>query len=227
MYKKTLQILFILLCCLYSAFALAATQTIHVEWGYTPPSEPALAGFRLYKEGATACETGNPNAVSMDCVVSLEKDSTNFTLTALFEDGSESPHSPSFPFNKTSEEQEVPPDDPAPETDGSHAFTFNWQLDSNVDAINGYRIYLNESLLCETDQSSATSITCNTDLINGLMTFSMTTVDLSNQESTPSNILVFDPTLYPTLFNQKQITLDWEYTNTSETIGFKAYQNGK
>ena len=32
-----------LLCCLLPTFAAAAThQSIHVEWGYTPPSEPAV-----------------------------------------------------------------------------------------------------------------------------------------------------------------------------------------
>ena len=30
---------------------MATPRSIHVEWGYTPPSEPAVTGFRLYQEG--------------------------------------------------------------------------------------------------------------------------------------------------------------------------------
>ena len=76
----------------------AATRSIHVEWGYTPPSEPAVAGFKLYQEGVFACQTMTPTATSLDCSVSLTGATTEFTLTAVFNDGSESPHSSPFAF---------------------------------------------------------------------------------------------------------------------------------
>lgn len=76
----------------------AATRSIHVEWGYTPPSEPAVAGFKLYQEGVFACQTMTPTATSLDCTVSLTGATTEFTLTAVFNDGSESPHSSPFAF---------------------------------------------------------------------------------------------------------------------------------
>lgn len=76
----------------------AATRSIHVEWGYTPPSEPAVTGFKLYQEGVFACQTMKPTAASLDCTVSLTGATTEFTLTAVFNDGSESPHSSPFAF---------------------------------------------------------------------------------------------------------------------------------
>jgi PKD repeat protein len=77
----------------------AATRSIHVEWGYTPPSVPEVAGFKLYQEGAFACQTLKPATTSMDCTVPLTKATTRFTLTALFNDGTESPHSTPFAFS--------------------------------------------------------------------------------------------------------------------------------
>lgn len=93
---------FIILSIYYSPLAAtsagAATQSIHVEWGYTPPSEPAVAGFKLYQEGAFACQTMQPTATFLDCTVSLTAATTQFTLTAVFNDGTESPHSSPFAF---------------------------------------------------------------------------------------------------------------------------------
>lgn len=229
MQKRPFQITLIFVCCVFATMAAAADHSIHIEWGYTPPSEPAVTGYRLYNEGASACETQNPLATSMDCSVSLTQDTTNFTLTALFSDGSESPHSAPFPFTvagETTPPAPTPEPDPEPETSGSHAFTFNWEPSSTpTDTISEYRVYLNGDFLCASSQPEATSLTCNADLINGLMTFSMTTVDTSSIESTPSNVLTFDPTAYPDMFNLKQVAFSWEYPATTDLAGFKIYQN--
>jgi len=77
------------------------SQSIHVEWGYTPPSKPKVAGYKLYKEGAFACQEMKPMARAMDCTVSLTAQSTDFTLTAVFDDGTESPHSAPLAFSKS------------------------------------------------------------------------------------------------------------------------------
>ena len=81
--------------------AAAATQSIHVEWGYTPPSTPAVSGFKLYQEGSFVCQVKNPKATAMDCAVTLTTDITHFTLTAAFTDGTESPHSAPFAFTSS------------------------------------------------------------------------------------------------------------------------------
>ncbi len=87
------------LCLPALAGAVATTQSIHVEWGYTPPSEPAVTGFKLYQEGIFVCQTNDPAATAMDCQVTLTSETTNFTLTATFSDNTESPHSAPFAFS--------------------------------------------------------------------------------------------------------------------------------
>lgn len=233
MSQRILQTLLFIASCLYAITAVAADQSIHVEWGYTPPSEPAVSGFKLYKEGTAACETQNPYATSMDCTVSLEKDTTYFTLTALFEDGSESPHSTPFPFtvasDETGDESEGTDSAQGEETvsSGSHSFTFNWETSSSTEQISEYKVYLNDSLLCNSYDPDTTSLTCNADLIDGLMAFTMTTVDGDGSESEPSNVLTFDPNDYPDLFNYKSVTFNWEYDNPENITGFKVYQDGE
>lgn len=89
-------IIILFLCSVIPANAI--DKSIHVEWGYTPPSAPAVTGFKLYQEGTFVCEIKDPTASTMDCIVSLLKEVTNFTLTASFSDNTESPHSAPFPF---------------------------------------------------------------------------------------------------------------------------------
>lgn len=229
MFKKLPQLITTLLCCLFATTAAAADHSIHIEWGYTPPSDPPLSGFNLYQEGTLACSTNNPEATAMDCDVSLEKDTTHFTLTATFSDGSESPHSAPFPFStlndQTTESSTVDSEQVAKSSSGgtgSHSFTFNWESTSSAKS---YRFYLNQELLCETEDPHALTITCNADLIDGLMTFSMTEISSLGIESSPSNLLLFDPTDYPTLFHPKQVQLTWEYPAEKNLKGFRVYQN--
>ena len=82
------------------------SRSVHVEWGYTPPSEPAVTGFQLYQEGVSVCQVQDGDATSMDCSVSLTTNPTQFTLTALFTDGTESPHSSPFTFYQESGEED-------------------------------------------------------------------------------------------------------------------------
>ena len=104
MFNNMIQITTTLICCLFATMAAAADHSIHIEWGYTPPSDPPLSGFHLYQEGTLACTINNPEATAIDCNMSLEKDTTNFTLTAIFSDGSESPQWAPFPFSIPNDE---------------------------------------------------------------------------------------------------------------------------
>ena len=72
--------------------------SIHVEWGYTPPTEPAGSGFKLYQEGVSVCQTIDPQKREMDCYVTLPASIVSYTLTATFIDGTESPHSIPYKF---------------------------------------------------------------------------------------------------------------------------------
>lgn len=82
------------------AVANAATRSIHVEWGYTPPTEPAVTGFRLYQEGVAVHDWVGADVREGDATVDLTATITAFTLTATFADETESPHSAPFAFNQ-------------------------------------------------------------------------------------------------------------------------------
>lgn len=101
MYKNLNTLLFVLVCSLFFAGPTIA-QSLHVEWGYTPPPTPTVTGFKLYQEGVNVCSTQDAKATAMDCDVTLTAMTTNFTLTATFNDGTESPQSSPFAFTATS-----------------------------------------------------------------------------------------------------------------------------
>ncbi|MDD2467509.1 MAG: PKD domain-containing protein [Desulfobulbus sp.] len=256
MQRKIIRLLALLICGLSIAVS-AAAQSIHVEWGYTPPTEPEVTGFKLYQEGVAACQTQNPNATAMDCEVTFTAATTNFTLTVTFSDGTESPHSAPFAFasgdsasavdssttdGSTSTDGSSTPDDGSSIIDGTtpigtatiigitgnKLFTFSWEQPSDISNIAGYRIYLNSTRLCETTTPSDTSIACTANLLPEEMTFSMSQVFTDGTESELSNLLVFDPTTYPESFSFKQLSFSWEYTgDTSVLGGFRIYQNNQ
>lgn len=93
---RTLILALILLC---PTLAMATPRSIRVEWGYTPPSEPAVTGFRLYQEGVAVHYWTGADVRAGEATVDLTATITNFTLTATFADSTESPHSAPFAFN--------------------------------------------------------------------------------------------------------------------------------
>ena len=93
---RALILALILLC---PAWAMATPRSIHVEWGYTLPSEPAVTGFRLYQEGVAVHDWLGADVRAGDATVDLTATITNFTLTAIFIDYTESQHSAPSAFN--------------------------------------------------------------------------------------------------------------------------------
>ena len=91
------------MCLLMPAPLLAASwwRTITVEWQYTPPIEPAVDGFQLYTGTAKVCRFEGADTLAGMCDVLISAPTTAFTLTATFEDGTESPHSAPFEFTDT------------------------------------------------------------------------------------------------------------------------------
>lgn len=157
----------------FAAIAGAAEQTIHVEWGYIPPSQPAVSGFLLYQEGTPVCYTPNGNATAMDCSVSLVEDTNNFTLTARFTDGSESPHSDPFQYQFNEE----PSSPPVLEPSTSQSFTFEWDFTGPEGyTCSGFKIYQNNTLLCETSNPDTRELTCTVESTSSTDDFSITTV---------------------------------------------------
>jgi PKD repeat protein len=111
MKSRTLLLAFLLLLLPISSIG-AENHTLSVEFSFTAPTTPAkqLLGYRLYKEGGQVCETNDPIASMASCNLLTEDGTFGFTLTARYSDGSESPHSPSFPFTVVT----VPPPAPIP-----------------------------------------------------------------------------------------------------------------
>lgn len=81
----------------------SAPLTIHAEWSaYTPPDGMLVTGFRLYREGIAITDFTGAELTAGECtlmIFSEFKPIQNFTLTALFADGTESPHSAPYPFS--------------------------------------------------------------------------------------------------------------------------------
>ena len=78
----------------------AESRSIHVEWGYTPPTGPAVTGFRLYQEGVAVHDWAGTDVREGDVTVDLISRYTSFTLTVIFDDDTESPHSNPFIFDQ-------------------------------------------------------------------------------------------------------------------------------
>jgi hypothetical protein len=92
--------------------ASAWAGSITVEFGYRPPSDRTVAGFRLYRDGKPVCSTTDPAARTLHCDSVDTGAQAAYTLTALFADGAESPHSAPCRFPAPAGLPADPPVDP-------------------------------------------------------------------------------------------------------------------
>ncbi len=101
-------LLTILLITLHTGNLMAmVNHSIHIEWDYdfySVPVEAEISAYRLYKEGVQICEFDTPYEFEGDCEFTSDNGLYDFNLTAVFEDGSESPSSAPFPFLLGTEE---------------------------------------------------------------------------------------------------------------------------
>ncbi len=183
MHRTVISLLITLICCL-PTFVLAATNySIHAEWtGYAAPSGYTVTGFNLYQEGSLACQTQNNSATSMDCTVSLNGDTTNFTLTASFSDGTESPHSSPFVFTPPSQTTPVA-------SSGNTLIQAGWTAYTPPSGytVSGYNLYKEGALACQTQNNSATSMDCNVSLTADTTNFTLTAAFSNGTESPHSS----------------------------------------
>jgi len=99
--KKALFLILGVLClCAVEASAEAIFE-IEVTFEYTVATAPQpVTGYKLYKEGSPVTTWDGAYVFTRNVIVELpETTSTNFTLTAMYIDGTESLHSPQYPFN--------------------------------------------------------------------------------------------------------------------------------
>ncbi len=211
-----------------AASSLDQERTLEIAFNFSPPTElrNSLSRYKLFKSGHEVC-TIPVNEITTDtsgnsifsCTFLTEDGTFDFTLSAIYNDGSASPLSP--PFQYTVSE----PPQPEPASSGkSKTITYTWQ--NNATNIKKHKMYMNERLLCETSDSTATSLSCNADLINEIMQFSVTAVDSSGIESSKSNILTIDPADFPALFTKKKLSFHISYNDpVSSAGGYKVYHN--
>lgn len=103
--KKGLVLLLVVLCYFLAGpgFSQADSNlSLHAEWGYTPPSAPAVTGFSLYCNGRFITSfPGSSTTASNFTMIALTSDgnSLSFTMTANFDDSTESPHSAPYLYS--------------------------------------------------------------------------------------------------------------------------------
>lgn len=98
---RTLALFLLIMLVAVPVHAASWWRTVQVEWGYTPPIEPAVDGFSLYTGGKQVCRFEGADVRAGMCDVLIAAPTTPFTLTATFVDGTESPHSDPFEFSDT------------------------------------------------------------------------------------------------------------------------------
>ena len=81
---------------LLPSLAMTQSRAIRAVWEYQHNGN--VAGFRLYHENTPACEISDPNATTINCSVDAPDGESWFTITSFFQDGTESPHSPTFSY---------------------------------------------------------------------------------------------------------------------------------
>lgn len=187
--KNVLLLFLLVLCCIPPINLNAAVMTtLEVEFAFSGAAnqDQQLLGYRLYQEGKQICETNNPSVSKITCDLLAEAGTFDFTLTAHYINGSESPHSPSFPFSINS--IPVPP----AESTGDKTISYSWDNNVSDATLAGYRMYMNNALLCETNDPKARSMSCNTDLLDAPMEFTVASFYINGSESLRSNILLLD-----------------------------------
>ncbi len=77
------------------------TYDLHIEWNSedstTFGEEPT--GYNLFQDGTLVYTSNSPGKTTMDCMIESEGGTSNFTLTAIYRDKSESPYFSPFCFN--------------------------------------------------------------------------------------------------------------------------------
>jgi PKD repeat protein len=221
---KNYLLLFLLLLFVSPAISYGSEMTtLQIDFAFDTSqlSNKYLSGFKLYKEGNQVCETYQADVSSINCDIPTEVGTFGFTLSAAYSDGTESPQSPQFSFTID------PPITSPPVSQGSKTITYSWDKNTVDTNLAGYRMYMNDTLLCQKNEPSATALSCDADLYNGAMAFSVATIYTDGSESLRSNILVLDPSKNPGLFIMKSLTFNWNYTDNSENAGgFHIYNNG-
>lgn len=235
--KKIITILLFVLSTVFFVVGLVAgaivnqERTLEVAFKFIPPSGAGseISGYTLQQGGAEVCNvnvaevtSSGPDTFLLSCTFFTVDGTFDFTLSAYYVDGTPNPISPPFPYTiGSSGLGSGPAGDPL----GNKIITYAWGAEETSD-IAGFRMYMNEDLLCETETKTASSLQCKADLINAPMAFSVTSYDSGGVESDKSNILTLDPDDFPEIFVKKSLSFDFNYEDSSTSGGgFRIYIN--
>jgi hypothetical protein len=77
------------------------------------------------------------------------------------------------------------------ETSNMKKLTFSWDYIGDALSIVGFRIYLNNIVICETTDNTATQLECTVNLSIGSNLFTIKAIDLSGNETNASNMITY------------------------------------
>ncbi len=150
-------------------------QQITVNWDYA--DRTAISAFRLYRNGEFICQTSNSEATELRCLTPLEPGPITFTMTAVDRYGNESRPSNGLTWSATTMQRNV---------------TISWDYNDRS-AISGFRLYRNETFVCETHDPEARELSCLTILEDFPTTFALKAIDREGKESTLSAGITYSP----------------------------------
>lgn len=108
---------------------------------------------------------------------------------------------------------------------GSKKIEYTWEAPVTHDTA-GFRMYMNETLLCETNSPTETTLSCTADLIAVPMAFSVTAYFTGDTESAKSNILLLDPADFLEYFVTRELSFEFTYDDiVTSAGGFRVYDN--
>ena len=225
---KNLFAIFIILGLFIPGYSFAAMQDIHIEWSYdTQPVEgKTLAGYHLYKEGVETCTTTSPTDTSMDCTFDSEDGTFQFTLTAFYTDGYESPHSSPYTFTLTTQPaQELQAAIATTPTSlsGDIPFTISFNAASSTGEITSYSWNYGDN------HSDTGSQVTHTYAASGTFQATLTVTDSQGSTSQKTVVITANtPQPYPSAHD---IHIVWEYNfqpDDGRTLaGYYLYKEGE
>ena len=141
----------------------AIERHLEIDFSFDDPVDQTkkLVGYRLYKEGIRICATVDPAISRMTCAFSSVDGTFDFTLTAYYDDGTESLPSSAYSFVVSS----------------TRSLDLTWEADSSAENQGGFRIYHNGVLLQEITDPSARQLTYTAEFSSADHTFSIAAVD--------------------------------------------------
>ena len=100
--------------------------------------------------------------------------------------------------------------------------SYSWDYNANIATLAGFKLYRNGIVICETKDNNTRTLTCKAPIIDEPLTFSLTAVDKSGQETALSNTIKYKAP--PATLD---VSFSWDYDSTAQNVaGFKVYMNG-